>query len=73
MPRTNLGYDFAAWRDGLATLAAGHHDEVICVNDSVFGPLFDLAGALDHDRVAAADLWGMVLSDQNTSRSGPRA
>ena len=72
VPRTNLGYDFAAWRDGLATLAAGHHDEVICVNDSVFGPLFDLAGALDHDRVAAADLWGMVLSDQNTSREAPR-
>jgi lipopolysaccharide biosynthesis protein len=67
-----VGYDFAAWRDGLATFRAADHDEVICVNDSVYGPLFDLGPALADARVAAADLWGMVLSDQNTSRSGPR-
>ena len=72
VPRANVGYDFAAWRDGLATFRAADHDEVICVNDSVYGPLFDLGPALADTRVAAADLWGMVLSDQNTSRSGPR-
>ena len=72
VPRANVGYDFAAWRDGLATFRAADHDEVICVNDSVYGPLFDLGPALADARVAAADLWGMVLSDQNTSRSGPR-
>ena len=72
VPRANVGYDFAAWRDGLATFRAADHDEVICVNDSVYGPLFDLGPSLADARVAAADLWGMVLSDQNTSRSGPR-
>jgi rhamnosyltransferase len=72
VPRANVGYDFAAWRDGLATFRAADHDEVICVNDSVYGPLFDLGPALADARVAAADLWGMVLSDQNTSRSGAR-
>ena len=72
VPRVNVGYDFAAWRDGLATFRAADHDEVICVNDSVYGPLFDLGPALADARVAGADLWGMVLSDQNTSRSGPR-
>jgi rhamnosyltransferase len=72
VPRANVGYDFAAWQDGLATFRAADHDEVICVNDSVYGPLFDLGPALADARVAAADLWGMVLSDQNTSRSGPR-
>jgi lipopolysaccharide biosynthesis protein len=72
VPRANVGYDFAAWRDGLATFRPADHDEVICVNDSVYGPLFDLGPALADTRVAAADLWGMVLSDQNTSRSGPR-
>ena len=72
VPRANVGYDFAAWRDGLATFRAADHDEVICVNDSVYGPLFDLGPALADARAAAADLWGMVLSDQNTSRSGPR-
>jgi len=72
LPRPNEGYDFAAWRDGLSVLRCGDHDEVICVNDSVYGPLFDLAPACDDARVANAGLWGMVLSDQNTSRTGPR-
>jgi lipopolysaccharide biosynthesis protein len=72
LSRPNVGYDFAAWRDGLAALRPGDFDEVICVNDSVYGPLFDLAPALAADRLADADLWGMVLSDQNTSRTAPR-
>lgn len=72
VPRANVGYDFAAWRDGLATLPAGLHDEVLCVNDSVFGPLVDLGAALIDGRTAGADLWGMVLSDQNARRGAPR-
>jgi lipopolysaccharide biosynthesis protein len=72
VPRANVGYDFGAWREGLALLNRGDHDEVLCVNDSVYGPLFDLRPALTHLRVADADLWGMVLSDQNTSRAAPR-
>jgi lipopolysaccharide biosynthesis protein len=72
LPRANVGYDFAAWRDGLGTLEPDGFDEVLCVNDSVYGPLFDLAPAVADGRVADADLWGMVLSDQNTSRSAPR-
>ncbi|MFM7411662.1 MAG: rhamnan synthesis F family protein, partial [Planctomycetota bacterium] len=72
LPRANVGYDFAAWQAGLFTLDRGGHDEIICANDSVYGPLFDLGPALADPRVAAADLWGMVLSDQNTSRAGPR-
>jgi len=63
LPRSNLGYDFAAWRDGLAGLEPGAFDEVLCVNDSVYGPLFDLRPALDDVRLADAELWGMVLSD----------
>ena len=72
LPRSNVGYDFAAWRDGLAALRPADYDELICVNDSVYGPLFDLEPAFTDARVAAADLWGMVLSDQNTSRDAPR-
>ena len=72
VPRANVGYDFAAWRDGLATLPAGRHDEVLCVNDSVFGPLVDLGPALADGRTAGADFWGMVLSDQNARRGAPR-
>jgi lipopolysaccharide biosynthesis protein len=72
LPRPNAGYDFGAWKDGLATLDRGGFDEVVCVNDSVYGPLFDLAPAFDHPRTAVADLWGMVLSEQPTGRDRPR-
>jgi lipopolysaccharide biosynthesis protein len=72
IPRANVGYDFGAWRDGLATLPQGTFDEVLCVNDSVYGPLADITPALGDPRVANADLWGMVLSDQNASREAPR-
>jgi lipopolysaccharide biosynthesis protein len=64
IPRANVGYDFGAWRDGLATLDRGAFDEIVCVNDSVYGPLFDLAPAFADPRTRAADLWGMVVSDQ---------
>jgi lipopolysaccharide biosynthesis protein len=72
LPRANVGYDFCAWRDGLATLHRGDFDEIVCVNDSVYGPLFDLAPVFSHPRTAAADLWGMVVSDQPTGRDAPR-
>ena len=72
LPRPNAGYDFGAWKDGLATVDRGGFDEVVCVNDSVYGPLFDLAPAFDHPRTAVADLWGMVLSEQPTGRDRPR-
>ncbi|MBU6310266.1 MAG: hypothetical protein KJS77_11020 [Planctomycetes bacterium] len=72
VPRPNVGYDFMAWKDGLATLDRGSYDEVVCANDSVYGPLFDLAPAFESPRTAAADLWGMVLSEQSTGRDRPR-
>lgn len=72
LPRRNLGYDFCAWRDGLATLDRSAYDEVLCLNDSVYGPLFDLGPALVDRRTANADLWGMVASDQACGRGKPR-
>lgn len=72
MPRANVGYDFGAWKDGLTRIERGAYDEIVCVNDSVYGPLFDLAPAFKDRRTAAADLWGMVLSDQATGRDRPR-
>ena len=42
--RQNVGYDFCSWRAGLAALEPTEQfDEIICANDSVYGPLFDLA------------------------------
>ena len=72
VPRINLGYDFGSWQAGLETLQPGEFDEILCVNDSVYGPLFDLGPALRDPRTAEADLWGMVLSEQSTRRRGGR-
>jgi lipopolysaccharide biosynthesis protein len=71
LPRPNIGYDFCAWRDGLAAIDPGEHDEIICVNDSVYGPLADLGPTLESPRTASADLWGMVVSEQPARRGGP--
>lgn len=65
IPRENSGYDFGSWRAGLQALRAPtDFDEIICVNDSVYGPLFDLASALESPRIATADFWGMTVSEK---------
>jgi rhamnosyltransferase len=65
LPRANVGYDFCSWRDGIARLADPQQfDEIVCANDSVYGPLFDLGPVMTDSRVAAADFWGMVMSAQ---------
>jgi rhamnosyltransferase len=69
--RKNVGYDFCSWRAGLEALGPLEgFDEVVCANDSVYGPLFDLEPVFTNPRVAAADLWGMCLSEQGTKRRG---
>lgn len=77
--RDNEGYDFGSWRAGLERLGdPAEFDEVVCVNDSVYGPLWHPAAAFAASRIAAADLWGMVLSEQppdpprHGARRGPR-
>ncbi|MFN7813333.1 MAG: rhamnan synthesis F family protein [Planctomycetia bacterium] len=70
--RANDGYDFCSWKAGLETLEAGLHDEVVCVNDSVYGPLTDPAALFADPRVTEADLWGMVLSEQPPTGRGTR-
>jgi lipopolysaccharide biosynthesis protein len=70
--RDNVGYDFGSWKAGLATLRPTDFDELICVNDSVYGPLSDLGPVLAEPRTAGADLWGMVLSQQATKSRGGR-
>ena len=43
--RENLGFDFAAWRDGMAHIGFEHltdFDSVTLMNDTCFGPLWDI-------------------------------
>ena len=64
--RPNEGYDFCSWRAGIGLLGQmASYDEVLCVNDSVYGPLFDLGPALADPRLAHADFGGMCLSTQD--------
>jgi lipopolysaccharide biosynthesis protein len=66
IPRENIGYDFGSWRAGLQALVRPtEFDEIIFVNDSVYGPLFDLGPALENPRLAAADFWGMTVSEMS--------
>lgn len=69
--RDNVGYDFCSWRAGLeGSGPLDRFDEIVCANDSVYGPLFDVEPAFTDARVADADLWGMCLSVQGTRRRG---
>lgn len=60
--RENTGFDFLAWkealaREGRARLAA--YDSVTLMNDSCFGPLFDLEAVYRRMEAQGADFWGL--------------
>ena len=64
--RRNIGYDFGAWRDAIRQLALPRFEtqEIILINDSVFGPLYpirDLLRRLDFNK---SDIWGLTESWQ---------
>lgn len=64
--RKNQGYDFGAWRDGIAFLGLPRADteEVILANDSIFGPVRPLADMLARIDYNLADIWGLTESWQ---------
>ncbi|HYP63124.1 MAG TPA: rhamnan synthesis F family protein, partial [Acidocella sp.] len=64
--RKNIGYDFGAWRDAIDYLSLPRADteEIICANDSVFGPLTPLGDVLRRLDYARADIWGLTESWQ---------
>ena len=62
--RRNVGYDFGSWKSGWEVLPnRGSFDEIVFVNDSVYGPLFEFDWPGDSGACATADYWGMVLTD----------
>ena len=71
--RPNKGYDFCSWKKGMESLGDYRQfDEIICCNDSVYGPLFDLAPVLESSCLDEVDLWGMVHSVQGTKQHRAR-
>jgi len=64
--RSNVGYDFGAWREGfeILQLPRPNTEMVVMANDSVYGPirpLHDLIAAIDFSK---ADVWGCTESWQ---------
>jgi hypothetical protein len=64
--RHNRGYDFGAWRDVIDALRlpAANTEELLIINDSMYGPLAPLAPTLAKLDYQVADIWGLTESWQ---------
>jgi Rhamnan synthesis protein F len=61
--RRNIGYDFGAWREGILQIPdLARVEQLLITNDSVFGPLQDLAQVLERCDPAKGDVWGITES-----------
>lgn len=64
LERDNQGYDFAAWRDGMRAISfeeLKNYDSLTLMNDTCFGPLWDLEPAYRRfEKDAQVDFWGMT-------------
>ena len=62
--RENKGYDFAAWHDGMEFVGFDNlkqYDSVTVMNDTCFGPLWDMAPIYDkYESNPNVDFWGMT-------------
>ena len=71
--RENRGYDFAGWRDGLNKITfpiLREHDSVTLMNDSCFGPIWDMEPYyLKYEQDAEVDFWG--ITNNRTSEKFP--
>lgn len=62
--RENIGYDFAAWRDGMNYIGFNSlidYDSVTLMNDTCIGPLWDLKEYFEKfEKQVDIDFWGMT-------------
>lgn len=59
--RENIGYDFMSWKLGLQYIRnLDIIDEVLFVNDSIYGPLCDLRRLFERSDLLPADFWGLT-------------
>lgn len=62
--RENIGYDFAAWRDGMNYIGFNSlvdYDSVTLMNDTCIGPLWDLQEYFEKfEKQVDIDFWGMT-------------
>jgi lipopolysaccharide biosynthesis protein len=61
--RRNLGHDFGSYKEGIRRIVTlDEVDNLLLMNDSCYGPLFDLAVADRHGRASGCNLWGITDS-----------
>lgn len=61
--RENTGYDFGSWKTGLARGPSPEgYEALIITNDSVFGPVCDLAPTVERMLREPCDFWGCTDS-----------
>jgi lipopolysaccharide biosynthesis protein len=61
--RRSVGYDFGAYKDGIAALGdLSTCDRLLLMNDSIYGPLMPLREVLNAANPAACDFWGITDS-----------
>ncbi|MCO4525143.1 polysaccharide biosynthesis protein (RgpF) [Streptococcus infantarius subsp. infantarius] len=62
--RENIGFDFAAWRDGMTAVGfeeLATYDSVTIMNDTCFGPLWDIKDYyLEYESDDNVDFWGLT-------------
>ncbi|BAQ24572.1 rhamnan synthesis F family protein [Streptococcus troglodytae] len=62
--RENIGFDFAAWRDGMNHIGFDNldsYDIVTVMNDTCFGPLWDVKEYyLSYEKQDEVDFWGLT-------------
>lgn len=59
--RANIGYDFGAFKDGIAAIPdVKALDMLLVTNDSMYGPLHDLTEIINAATAEDADVWGVT-------------
>jgi len=62
--RSNSGYDFAAWRDGMLNVGwkeLAKYDSVTIMNDTCFGPVYSFDPVFESMENRTLDFWGIIL------------
>ncbi len=67
--RKNIGFDFAAWRDGMLKIGFEDlktYDSVTTMNDTCFGPIWDMTDYYEKfENGADVDFWGLTNNREN--------
>ncbi|HFI0423542.1 TPA: rhamnan synthesis F family protein [Streptococcus suis] len=73
--RENIGFDFAAWRDGIFSLDSEElfeYDSITFMNDTCFGPIWNLESYYQgFEQQKRVDFWGMTNHAEVPSSEPP--